>query len=261
MTISDALSEKGLSEIDKEVLLAHVCQKDRSWVLAHPEMVIDDVKWTDLSSRRKNQEPVAYIIGEKRFYGLPFTVDQRVLIPRPSTEGLIDLTLDFIDSGKEEIREIDSQIVGFSKKLGDLSDVKTIVDIGVGSGAIAVTLACERPHLRVIATDVSEDALAVARTNAKRHKVEDRIEFRAGNLLEPIADLEEPFVLVSNPPYIPDGEDVMVDVRDFEPTEALFAGPDGLDILSPLVAMTMEHPHCRGLVIECRKEQTEALGA
>jgi len=109
----------------------------------------------------------------------------------------------------------------------------------------------------VIATDISEDALRVAKKNAENHQAE--IDFRSGDLLEPIQDLTEPFIIVSNPPYIPQSEELMRDVRDYEPKMALFGGKEGIDILEKLVDQAKNHPHCRGVVLELREEQVDLL--
>ena len=258
MTIAELLAEKGIARADLEVLLAFALGKDRSFLTAHPEFQLSDPEEQKIAEwilRRKNQEPVSYIAGEKEFYGRLFHVDRRVLIPRPSTEGLIDLTLDFLKSGVEETREVDNGIVAISKKFGDLSDAGTIVDIGTGSGCIAITLALERPDLQIIATDISEDVLDVAKKNAKRHVVSDRIQFLHGKDLDPIRDLKELFIIVSNPPYIPQNTILEKDVSGFEPSIALFAGKEGMDVSSSIIAATKNHPWCRGLVLECLSSQ------
>lgn len=251
MTIVEVLAEKGIARADLEVLLASVLGKDRTFLAAHPEITLSEaevnqiMEWTQ---RRKNHEPTAYIIGQKEFYGRMFHVDPRVLIPRPATEGLVTLALDFLKTGKDESRDVDSGIVAVAKKLGDISGVRTMVDIGTGSGCIAITLALERPDLSVIATDISEDALEVAKKNAKHHHVEDRIRFLQGKDLEPILHLDEPFIIVSNPPYIPEGRTLEPEVLR-EPHGALF------DTAMPerLMLQAKKIPHCRGIVLEREK--------
>ena len=160
---------------------------------------------------------------------------------------------------KAERRALDTDIVGVSEVWGPLSDIHTIVDIGTGSGCMAITLACELPEINVMATDISAAALNSARTNAKRHRVGERISFLQGNLLEPITELKNPFLIVSNPPYIPKGEKLPIDSTEYEPKIALRAGPDGLAVLRPLLHAARTHPACRGFVLECREDQENAL--
>ncbi len=203
--------------------------------------------------RRRRSEPIQHITGRQEFYGRFFKADARALVPRGSTEELVRIVLDFLRKGKDRIEEIDTDVVATTKRLGDLADVKTVVDVGTGSGVIAVTLALERPDLRVIATDVSGDALALARENAT--VLGARVEFREGDCLEPVGDLAEPFVVVSNPPYIPAGRSLMKDVIDFEPHVALFGGKDGGEIARAIAEQAQSHPFCRGYAIECMKGQ------
>ena len=134
-----------------------------------------------------------------------------------------------------------------------------IVDIGTGSGCMAITLALELPHARIIATDISPEALDIARRNAAKHGVGERIDFRLGSLLDPIGHLDQPFVIISNPPYIPDSEKLMPDVEEYEPHEALFAGPDGLDVIRPMIEQARSHPWCTGVIAECREDQACSL--
>jgi len=265
MTVEEALRSATLPSLELEVIMSAILEKDRAWILAHPEhelSLTSEQFFTQALKRREAGEPIAYITGEKEFYGRPFIVNHSVLIPRPSTEGLIELTMNFLLTGEEQIHEVDTGIVCFSKYLNKCLNIKTmintIVDMGTGSGCIAVTLALELPDFSFIATDVSCEALEVARANAKKHDVLDRLEFRLGKDLEPINDLTEPFLLVSNPPYIPEGEAVSSDVH-FEPQTALFAGKKGLDVITPLVKAAQNHSNCRGLVLECRKEQANIL--
>ncbi len=269
MTIGEILKSGGLSTSESEILLASLLAKDRSWIIAHPEYVLTSeelTQWKDWSERRKNHEPVAYIAGQKEFYGRMFSVNPSVLIPRPSTEGLVEMVLELLRNDdinhQESVRTLDSEIVAWmrlkERRTSTELSVTSIVDVGTGSGCIAVTLALERPDLQIIATDISEDALNVARKNAERLGAKN-IRFLSGDLLDPVQDLAEPFLVVSNPPYVPSGETLMQDVKDFEPHGALFAGEDGADIVRRLVAQCWEHPQCSGFIIECREDQMEAL--
>jgi len=283
MQVEQAVKQGNIAREDREVLLAHLLQKNRTWILAHPEYSLSPDQKTTLSKwiqRRIRGEPIAYITGEKAFYNRTFHINPSVLIPRPCTEKLIQTitkTMSVFSEEKQpqklpkiplspsektdivfDICTIDPDIVSITK-LWSQAMPRTIVDIGTGSGCIAVTLACECPHLHIIATDISPDALEVAKENAQRHDVTHRIDFRQGNLLEPIADLPEPFLLVSNPPYIPDNEELDSDVIDYEPHEALFAGPHGTDLLSTLLVQAQKNPYCVGYIIECRSDQRQKL--
>lgn len=256
MHVKEALQGSGLPSADAEVLLSHVLGKNRAWLLAHGDDELSAEHWTAFMKdveRRRRHEPVAYITGEQEFYGRPFTVDRRVLIPRPSTEGIIRRALQFLKDGEDAVDEVDEGIVVVSKKLrmkNEKLKILTIVDVGTGSGCIAVTLALELPQMKIIATDISSEALEVARLNAERHGVSDRVTFRQGNGLTPVQDLTEPFLLVSNPPYIPSGNDLMSDVKDFEPHVALFGGEKGNEIPIAILAEAEKHPFCVGYVME-----------
>lgn len=262
MQISDTQGS-GLHTLDRELLLSHILQKPRSWIVGHTEYVLspeEEVQWIDTAERRKRGEPVAYITGEKEFYGRMFTVDPSTLIPRPATEVLIDASLKVLRG--EEIAQVidaDTEIVIASDIWGDPSSVRMIADIGTGSGCIGITLACELPSFTVIATDISMDALHIAQKNAERHNVLDRISFVEGDALDPVMHITEPFLLVSNPPYIPESTTLMKDVQAFEPHTALFAGKEGTDVLEKIKTQAKAHPFCQGIIVECRKEQSVLL--
>lgn len=203
-----------------ETLLLHILNKqdperNRAWLIAHWNNPTDHgTEFRALIKRRRQGEPIQYITGETEFYGLPFRVTPDVLIPRPETEHLVEKVLE--------------RAAGFENP--------RIVDVGAGSGAIAVTLAHRLPHAEVTAIDLSVPALAVARQNAEINGVAGRIRFLSGDLLAPVA--EERFeIIVSNPPYVPgsDRASLAVEVRDFEPALALFAGDDGLDVYRRLI--------------------------
>ncbi len=165
--------------------------------------------------RRARREPVAYIVGEREFYGRPFLVTPAVLIPRPDTEAVATAALGCLD---EMARR-----------------APLVVDVGTGSGCLAITVAAERPDSRLVATDVSRAALAVARENARRLGVSSRVGFREGSLLAGLDD--RPDVIISNPPYVrqTDRDTLPADVVEHEPHLALFAGPDGLAVVGGLV--------------------------
>jgi release factor glutamine methyltransferase len=236
------------ARLDSQVLLGHVLGVERATLFAYPEREItaeQEQRFLRLIERRKHGEPVAYLIGHEEFYGLDFLVDRRVLIPRPETELLVELAL-------EHIR----------KRLA--ADRRTIVaDIGTGSGIIPITLAVQEPRLPyVYATDISPDALQVARLNCLRHGVEDRVHLLSGDLLAPLPEPVD--ILTANLPYV--GTDEMSeldrDVRDYEPHLALFSGPHGLDLFQRLFQEGPQSGSIKEggvLVLEIGYQQKEAL--
>lgn len=262
MTIDTLIRESGLPLLEAEVLTSAALQRDRTWVIAHgggalPQEQRDRI--LDSFDRRRRGEPVAYIIGEREFFGRNFRVTPAVLIPRPSTEELVRSALAFIDHSRTSLEEADAGIAVLSKTLRPELQPGIVVDIGTGSGCIAVTLALERPRLTVIATDTNAEALTVARGNADDLHVADRVRFLQGEDLRPVKDLQKPFLLVSNPPYIPEGRVLQREVMEYEPRGALFGGEDGMDVLRQLYTQAREHPFCAGVVFECELKQAEAL--
>lgn len=201
---------------DAEVLALHLIQRDRAFLIAHPDAKLSAagaVRYYVLIERRLTGEPIQYITGETEFYGLPFQVNRNVLIPRPETEHLVE------------------KVLGLAANF----ESPRILDIGTGSGAIAVALAAKLPTASVTAIDISKEALAVARDNAKRNGVADRVQFLEGDLLTPVAGRQFEIV-ISNPPYVAEGDraSLSIEVREFEPSLALFAG-SGLDIYRRLI--------------------------
>ena len=258
MTYQQACERSGIPKSEAEILLADLLGSDRAWLIAHGTDEMPENIGRLLISRvmrRTSGEPVAYITGHQEFFGRTFIVDKNVLIPRPSTEALIELALDVL-AGKvtDDVRDADTEIIVFAKLFADPKDVRIIVDVGTGSGCIAVTLAMETDR-KIIATDLSRDALDIAKKNAKKFGA--AVEFREGKDLEPVKDIENPFLVVSNPPYIPDNTELTKDVIDFEPCAALFGGRDGADVLREIVEQAKAHPMCRGVILECGAEQRE----
>lgn len=263
MTIAELLAGTPLPRADAEVLLAHVLGKNRAWLIAHTSEALTPEEWQRyavLTARRRAHEPVSQIVGSVEFYGRRFAVNRDVLTPRPSTEGVVRGALAFLDGDQNGIESVDEGIavlrsgspvvssVELSTRV-QTGNVRTIVDIGTGSGCIAITLKLEQPDLRLIATDISANAIAVAKKNAEM--LNAQIDFRLGSLLDPINDLTEPFLLVSNPPYISDDAVLMKDVVDYEPHVALFGGKHGGDIVRNILSQARAHPLCCGYVIEC----------
>jgi release factor glutamine methyltransferase len=203
---------------DAESLFLHVLKKigterNTAWLLGHLNDPTDHAaEFKALIQRRLAGEPIQYITNETEFYGLPFLVSPDVLIPRPETEHLVEKVLELA--------------AGFPVPR---IPVLRIVDIGTGSGAIAIAIARHLPHASISAIDHSNPALAIAQENANRNGV--AVRFLQGDLLNPVAN-EQFDIVVSNPPYVPtaDRDSLSVEVRDHEPPLALFAGPDGLDI-------------------------------
>ncbi|GAA0320105.1 peptide chain release factor N(5)-glutamine methyltransferase [Bacillus carboniphilus] len=221
-----------------EWLMQHVHNWTRSKLFYHMRDPIADEKvelFKQLVKEHCKGTPVQYLMGYAEFYGRDFDVNENVLIPRPETEELIEGILQRTD------------------KLFPKNQVLRVVDIGTGSGAIAITLKKERPHWEVYAVDISQDALDVAKANSR--KLEADITFLEGDLLSPFEGKGTRFdCIVSNPPYIPDRdrEDMSVVVTDHEPHLALFAGEDGLDIYRKLIPQAiglLSTPGCIGLEI------------
>lgn len=190
--------------------------------LDRPASDLERAAFRDLVERAVAHEPVQYLTGEAHFFSMTFEVTADTLVPRPSTETLV-----------EQVIHHARHTPGFRQP--------TVADVGTGSGCIACAIAKHLDGAQVIATDISEAALAVARRNAEKHGVADRIEFRRGDLYEVLG--ERVNLLCSNPPYIPDNEwvDVAPNVRDYEPASALRGGTDGLDLLRPLIAGAADH--------------------
>jgi len=261
MTIREALQSSGIDVLDAEVLLSSVLKKSRSWVVAHDNDALptkESVAFKSAAERRKTGEPVAYITREKEFYGRSFRVTPAVLIPRPATEFLIEETLNFLKNPQKKIIEADTKISVVSFPLSD-KQPRMIVDIGTGSGIIAVTLKKEGWEGKVLAVDVSRAALEIAKENAVRHAVREDVQCREGDGAGVIAMLREPFLVVSNPPYIPTGAVIEKNVKDFEPHAALFAGEKGLDVLTKIVQAAKNNPACTGIIVELQTDQVEAM--
>ncbi|MEQ8850384.1 MAG: peptide chain release factor N(5)-glutamine methyltransferase [Phycisphaerales bacterium] len=232
-----------------EELLAHVvgCERLRLYMDAdRPASELERAQLRDLVKRALAHEPVQYLIGHESFYGVKLNVDPRVLIPRPSTQTIVDATLAHFkaDPRVSSVRESDAGA-------GSL-----IADICTGSGCVAIALAKHLPGARFVATDVSADALAVAQENCETIGVDDRVELLEGDLLaaldaHPVARSAGSLAaLVSNPPYIPDDEwaDVEPNVKDHEPTGALRGGADGMDLARPLIERAPERLAPGGLL-------------
>jgi release factor glutamine methyltransferase len=222
---AEDLRDKGSDtpRLDAELLLAHVLGTNRIGLIVDPERPLSKEElaaYRDFHKRRRAAEPVAYMLGAREFYGRSFRVDKRVLVPRPDTEILVEVALE---------RTADKELAARA------------LDLCTGSGCVAITLACERPTWSVLGTDLSEDALAVARDNALRLGAVPRSWFRLSDLFADLG-VEHPFDLITaNPPYIAVGEALPATIREHEPHLALFGGPDGLDIVRRIIAEAPAH--------------------
>ena len=230
---SEELMKTGSLEakLEAEVLLMHVLKIDRAAMFRDLDEDItmeDSSNIASLVKRRIKREPLAYITGVKEFYGLPFVVSEDVLIPRQETELLVDTAIVQAKSlGKNEI---------------------SIVDVGTGSGAIAVSLALNIPTSSIIAVDISEAALAIADNNRRAHGLYSRVKLRRGNLLEPIIDKID--ILVSNPPYI--RSDKLTSLQEEvlkEPVVALDGGYDGLELIKRLLFQAVDKMSNPGVIL------------
>lgn len=243
-TIAQALAQSGLVPIDAQVLLAFTLQRDRAWLVAHGAKPLgrdQAERFFALTKRRRDGEPVAYLTGVREFWGLSLIVTPNVLIPRPETETAVEQAL---------------------KRIGDDGPVR-ILELGTGSGAIALALARERPAARIVATDVSEPALRVARANARRLGVFN-VEFVRADWYAEMDPANSAFdLIVSNPPYIgaTDPHLGQGDVR-FEPRIALTPGGDGLSALAMIVAGARDRLLAGGfLVVEHGYDQADRVKA
>ncbi len=220
------------------ILLAHVLQKPKTWVLAHPETHLNPEQKAELEQlvrRLEKGEPLPYLTGKQAFYGLDFAVSPAVLIPRPETELLVEQALDWLEGHP---------------------DATMALDVGTGSGCIAITLATRKPTLQLTATDISRKALKVAEQNAETHQVTSLITFEQADLL-PVGNLA--FNLVcANLPYIPSNKLPDVNTIDFEPVLALDGGEDGLDLIRRLLEQLTPRLNRPALVL---LETESTLGA
>jgi release factor glutamine methyltransferase len=216
--------------LDAELLVAHALGIDRMRVILEGQRPLEGAELAalrDLVKRRRSYEPIAYLRGEREFYGLKFRVDKRVLVPRPDTETLVDAALGRSSHLSMSMRQL---------------------DLCTGSGCVAIAMARQRPTAKVYASDVSRDALTVARDNALRLGAYN-VAFAEGDLFAAFAGKRFD-VVTANPPYIPTGDlaTLMPDVRDHEPRLALDGGDDGLVLVRRIVADAPEHLDAGGLL-------------
>lgn len=216
--------------LDAEILLAHVRQCPRIELYTRYDEILSDehrAEMRELVRRRANFEPVAYLVGQREFYSLDFTVTPDVLVPRSSTETLVLRLVDFLKRCPRA----------------------EVLELGTGSGCIPIAAAANAPEARFTAVDVSQRALEVAAKNAEAHGVADRIEFVLGDLFSSLDGGRKFHAVVSNPPYVRSGElpDLHPDVRDHEPVVALDGGPSGMDVAHRIIASAADRLHGGGL--------------
>jgi release factor glutamine methyltransferase len=241
--------------MNAELLLMFVVGCDRAYLLAHPERELtteEQARYDAALAERSRGVPAQYITGHQEFWGLDLIVSSAVLIPRPETEHVIETVLELVkDPPKTALK-------------GGGATVK-VVDVGTGSGCIALALAKELPRAALHAIDISHDALEIARANAARHQLESRITFHAEDLLSGALAREEHFdFVVSNPPYVgsSEEEEVQLEVRKFEPRSAVFAGASGLEVIERLIPQARKVLRPGGwLVMEIGYRQETALRA
>jgi len=232
----------GLERLDAQLLLLHTLGRagtERAWLLAHDDDVLPDTltqQYRQLSLRRAAGEPLAYIVGSKEFFGLTLQVDAQVLVPRPDTETLVEWALEKLADAK-------------------MPDSARLLDLGTGSGAIALALKKNLPGLDVTAVDASAQALAVARNNAEQHSLP--VHFILGNWFENVSGHFH--LIASNPPYIASADPHLTALRH-EPLEALTAGDDGLSDLRRIIDQAPAHLHSQGwLLLEHGYDQAQAV--
>ena len=226
-----------------ELLLLSVAGRDRTWLYAHPEEIVPESstdKYFALLDRRAAGEPTQHLTGKQEFWGLEFEVTPDVLIPRPETEHLIEVALDRL-----AVREVRA---GRPPRL--TGENVTLVDVGTGSGCIAIALAKELPAATVYATDISPATLNIAQRNAARLGFANRIQFIESNLFEALSSLAFDLV-ISNPPYVSrrDAHSLSVEVREHEPPLALYGGEEGFEFYADLISQAQRYIKPSGLFV------------
>lgn len=244
LSVREALATaraSGVDGLDAQLLLASCLDRPRSWLIAHDDTLLTPLqaeRYGAWLARRAAGEPLAYLFGEKEFHGLRLQVDPRVLVPRPDTETLVDWALELLALRADS--------------------APRVIDLGTGSGAIALALKQAAPHADVTALDASEDALAVARANATRLALDLRL--RCGNWWSAVPG-ERFDIAVSNPPYIALGDPHLA-ALNHEPALALASGADGLDALRRIIELAPAHLRSGGwLLLEHGHDQGEAARA
>ena len=242
MTVGQTLAQSGLVPLDAQVLLAYVLERDRAWLITHRDDALTREEANDfaaLARRRREGEPVAYLTGRREFFGLSLSITPAVLVPRPETETLVELALEWLPADR---------------------DVR-VLDLGTGSGAIALAIAHERRRARVLATDASAEALAVARDNAQRLSLPN-VEVVQANWYDDLGARTFELI-VSNPPYVASGDPhLRCDGLQFEPSQALVADEGGLAALRAIIGDAPKRLATGGrLAVEHGFDQSSAVQA
>lgn len=215
--------------LEAQILVSNVTDRDRSWVIAHPEYYLSAKQLNylkELLERRLNGEPLPYLIGHWEFFGLDFLVNPNVLIPRPETELLVEKALEWLKAHPK---------------------LNSVLDLGTGSGCIAISLAKSLPYLEITAADLSMDALEVSRQNAKRHKIDHQINFINSNLLDNVPGRFS--LICANLPYIPSSKlDSLKDLK-YEPRSALDGGINGMDYIKKAIMQSQQKTSSPGLIL------------
>jgi release factor glutamine methyltransferase len=227
--------------MNAELLLMFTLGCDRAYLYAHPERELtadEKTRYDAALAERARGVPAQYITGHQEFWGMDLIVTPAVLIPRPETEHVIETVLELQDSASGVPRPASGPRIP-SVRVSGIRKPEAgcrILDVGTGSGCIALALAKELPEAEIQATDISAAALEIARLNAARHQLESRIQFRAADLLAGVENNSFDFI-VSNPPYVGESEadEVQLEVRKFEPRAAVFAGPTGVEVIARLI--------------------------
>ncbi len=243
---SKLLAEQGIESpgLDAEVILSNVLDISKAQLYARPDRRLysmHQLVYRAWVKRRAEHEPVAYIVGYKEFYGIDFYVDRRVLIPRPETELLVEKAIELAH---------------------EIGGAPVLAEVGTGSGAVAVSLALHLPQATIYATDISQEALAVAALNCERHEVQERVRLLAGDLLAPLSEAVD--LIVANLPYVRRTEfrGLARDIVDYEPRLALDGGPDGLEPIQRLLAQAGPYLRPQGaILLEIGSDQGAAVTA
>jgi release factor glutamine methyltransferase len=217
------------ASFDAQLLLAHVLDQPRAWLLAHPEIQLNEKQvgnWEDSLARLEQGEALPYILGEWDFYGLPFTISPDVLIPRPETELLVERAIKWLQANDAKIR---------------------VLEVGTGSACIAISLASALPHLKITATDISEAALKVAAINIDRHNVNSQVSLLHADMLDGITGSFD--LICANLPYIPSPRLPELAVAQREPLLALDGGLDGLEFIQKFLAQSAQKLAQSGLLL------------
>jgi release factor glutamine methyltransferase len=228
---SSIFNHSETSSLDAQVLLASITKKNRAWLLAHPEAILTSEQHQKLDSavsRLQDGEPLPYVLGHWEFYGLNFTINAHTLIPRPETELLVEQAFEWLQSHPDQRRA---------------------ADVGTGSGCIAISLAVNIPDLQITTTDISPEALEVARLNAEKHQVADQIQFEYTDLLSHFASRTPHHIICANLPYIPTKKLAGLEIFGREPTLALDGGSDGLNLIRRLLPQAVQNLASEGLLL------------